>query len=1151
MSTLLDALNSYLFAGIPSNAVWDLIKVAWEKASRKSWEELYLDAFRSAVDEMRPNLVRYVEDGEICLDREMLSKALHHDLGIAVSTLPFSQLSDDEFADKLTGVLCERQALIIGGHNLDQIDYLQLVRNLVRLARTRFRQFIVENEMAFREAMLKEEIATQGLIQEVSTYLAGHFSLVLEKLDALPGVTAEAVRPVIREELARAGGIQPVRPMQAPCYRNPFVGRSEVIEHVQGRLASDPNAFVTIVGMPGAGKTALADQIACQAAHRFPDGVIWLHLVTYDEGKPQAVEARDGLLHLADAYGHGERAAERQTLEARRTYVASVLGDKQALLVLDDAKSTDQLLPLLSAAGRMPVIVTTQLKDIDALRGAFKVTLDEGLSLTETEELFVTYLGQPLNVQEREAVAELHALTGGLPLALTLLASRVGQGSLSLPVLAERVRDRSRRLAELESSEFRHRPDMELRHAVQNAVKITFQLSYESLLPKYQSLFRRLSIFSAPTFSLASVAAISGLAPSDVQDHLDALTAASLVLIEDQGRYSLHTLLRDFGRDLLKEREEEAQLEEAHAHHFLEVAKAYDDSRFVRGQWATLAPDWPDVMAGQAWAARQFDEDPNPGSAHLVLDYSEALRAVAVRRSAQGIGLAWLEAGLRAAEQLNDLVAQAALRQAVGQIYQDLGDLLKARGECMQAVRLAQMSADLERQAAALTALGSVLFEMGDLLAAQAHLQEAVQVAQHAGLEEVSANAQQNLAGVYQEMGDFDTARDLFLRAGEVFANTENRLDLANVTSNMAALLLRTGQATKALSMLEDALARYEELGAEREAISVLSDIAVGFLQLCRRQEAEERLSIALERAQAAGYVVEEARAYQNLSAVHAEWHEIDSARAYLERALDLYRQAGNRKGEIGTLQALARLGADGGNMQQAGHLYLEALQLAEALGYQVQREEIRSAMAGLLRGRGEFDQTHRIQAEVADFFRQRNLLLNLSTALSELGLIETDSGNLEQALRCHEEALRIARATGQSHHEAMHLNNIAVVLNQRGQNQEALDLLNNALAIAKQLENRHAIATQLLNIGKVYLEAGQLETAMMLYSESLEHFCALDLPFGQATALANIGGAYAHRGDAATALSLWDQAHAIFKQVGSPLAEVIAQWEAQLRDVQ
>ena len=95
MALLADLLNKYIFSGVPSNAAWDLIKAAWGKAHNKSWEALYLESFKQAVNEAEPILVKYTGGkGEIGLNEDELSNALHRDLAIDPTALSFSALSE-------------------------------------------------------------------------------------------------------------------------------------------------------------------------------------------------------------------------------------------------------------------------------------------------------------------------------------------------------------------------------------------------------------------------------------------------------------------------------------------------------------------------------------------------------------------------------------------------------------------------------------------------------------------------------------------------------------------------------------------------------------------------------------------------------------------------------------------------------------------------------------------------------------------------------------------------------------------------------------------------------------------------------------------------------------------------------------------------
>lgn len=182
MPLLKDLLNSQLFSGVPSNAVWDLIKVTWEKVTARSWEDLYLDAFEAALSSERPRLAKY-GDGDIGLDRDTLRQVLHYDLGAPVASLEVGTLSDEQFSTGLAVALENRQALTIGGNNLSEEDYAQIVRGLVRRATATFRASVLSDQAAFQRAMMAEALDNRELLRQTQEYLGSHFQLVLARLD--------------------------------------------------------------------------------------------------------------------------------------------------------------------------------------------------------------------------------------------------------------------------------------------------------------------------------------------------------------------------------------------------------------------------------------------------------------------------------------------------------------------------------------------------------------------------------------------------------------------------------------------------------------------------------------------------------------------------------------------------------------------------------------------------------------------------------------------------------------------------------------------------------------------------------------------------------------------------------------------------------
>ena len=139
--------------------------------------------------------------------------------------------------------------------------------------------------------------------------------------------------------------------------------------------AAGPGGVVGIAaigGMAGVGKTTFAVHAAHQLADRFPDGQIFLPLHGHTPGQ-QPVGPADALASLLLTAGVAP-AQIPPGLEARMALWRHRLA-RRLLLVLDDAASSEQVLPLLPGAGASVVLVTSR-RHLSALEDATAISLD-------------------------------------------------------------------------------------------------------------------------------------------------------------------------------------------------------------------------------------------------------------------------------------------------------------------------------------------------------------------------------------------------------------------------------------------------------------------------------------------------------------------------------------------------------------------------------------------------------------------------------------------------------------------------------------------------------------------------------------------------------------------------------------------------------
>jgi len=184
LATILTLVEQYLFSGVPSNFVYDLIKTAWQKSRQKTWEQLFLEAFQNALEEMKPQLLRY-GDGYIEFDQKALQQALSQDINVSISNLSFSQLTEDKFTKELSTALQERNALVIGGHNLTDKGYEQFVRYLVNQAQSIFKNSIVANEDIFRREVISETQNNLSRLEQLDDYLRIHHDIVIKGFEGI------------------------------------------------------------------------------------------------------------------------------------------------------------------------------------------------------------------------------------------------------------------------------------------------------------------------------------------------------------------------------------------------------------------------------------------------------------------------------------------------------------------------------------------------------------------------------------------------------------------------------------------------------------------------------------------------------------------------------------------------------------------------------------------------------------------------------------------------------------------------------------------------------------------------------------------------------------------------------------------------------
>lgn len=657
-----------------------------------------------------------------------------------------------------------------------------------------------------------------------------------------------------------------------------FVGREKEQRQIRERLAKADCRLLTIVGPGGIGKTQLALHVLSGLQENYRDGAVAVPL--------QSAASKEELITaIAEAV-----ALPLRGQKAPQTQLFDYLQHKEMLLLLDNFEQLLEAAPLLSellqVTQHVQLLVTSRevlnLKE-EWLLPLAGLQVPSGINTAPPEDYSAVqlFVARARRVRpdfslekERAGVIRICQLVQGLPLALELAASWLK--TLRCAAIAAEIQKSIDFLA----SDLR---DVPLRHRSMEAV---FQQTWEMLDEAEQELFQRLSVFRGG-FTRSAAAAVAETTLPTLSHLLD----KSLIVRRENGRYTVHELLRQYGAEkLAASPQTEAETRHRHCTYyacFMAERVRELNSSHQKEAAAAVAAELDNVRVAWAWAITnsklteisqmsssffffcqlrsRFLEGANAlGEAVGHLDNlprsEQRDQTLARLLNHQG----WLLIRIGAFDSAESLLARSCELFAQldappppfmgGDSTVPLGIVRLIKGQHDSAERLGRLARqaaedrdDDQHLAFAHYLLTATHFAKGNYRAAGEHAQLACTSATAADNRWFLAYVLNEWGNVARALGEYAEARRHFHSSYQIKEQFEDPEGMAVALNHLGDIALIQGDREEAAAKYEDALAIYRELndrGGRAAALRGLARVAAAHEEY---DKARTHLSQALE----------------------------------------------------------------------------------------------------------------------------------------------------------------------------------------------------------------------------------------------------------------------------------------------------------------
>lgn len=647
-------------------------------------------------------------------------------------------------------------------------------------------------------------------------------------LDTAPsGDLVGLYQRLTRKPTPPAGNVAVRRPPQElPREISNFIGRSDILRRLDDLLATPDGrpVVVSLYGSPGVGKTAVATHWAHSRQARFPDGVLYADLNGYSSTDPTSPAMV--LRTFLDALGIAPDQLPQDATE-RASLLRRELTGKRVLVVLDNARDSGHVRPLLAATSPSPVLITSRQR-LAFRDSAHCITVPTMLA-DEAIALLQLRIGHARVVADLSAVHDLAARCCGVPLALCIAGDHVAsRPDAPLADLVEHLHSRHRLL---DAGNLGDDPDL----------RAVFGWSADALPADADWLFCLLGLHPSTQVSTQAAAALAEWPVERTERAFDRLVSAHLAHQQGADSYRTHDLLHEYADDRAHARftpDDRRAAMRRQADWYLGTSRIAVS--MVNPQRRPVPPlestttvqplSFSDDQQALRWCIRERPQvlAVTKASIHSQL-HGHAWRLIATfddilnRFGDPGDTVDIHRAALDSARISASRAGEACLQNNIGAITFHLGQYENAARSYAQALAIVRETDDETAESACLFNIGTTLLERGRYPNAISYYKQSLVIAERLDDKDVQARVYHRLGDVHQRWEQPAEAERFYQRALSIQIQNNDARNQAGTLAKLGELCVDAGDPQRAMDYCERSLDISRASYDHRKAAEALS----------------------------------------------------------------------------------------------------------------------------------------------------------------------------------------------------------------------------------------------------------------------------------------------------------------------------------------